>query len=135
MKYFQNLDKITYDNGEYAVRDIFDRVLIDNISEDYISYYNVSEGHKQLYLISYELYRTVEHWWVLALLNKTFDLFYDMQLDTDTIQNIVETQVDGADVIAMYNEIDTENREKQYIKIIKPSKINEVIAKVVSELT
>ena len=132
MLYFDNLDKITYDGN--AVRDIFDRVLINEISDAYISYYNVSQGHKSLYMISYSLYKTPQHWWILALLNRTFDLVFDMQLPEEIIENLVAAEPDNASALIKFDEINTDNKAKEYIKVIQPDKINEVISKIIEQL-
>jgi len=88
MAYFNRLPKGNYNNSDNI--DLHKRlVLTRDIEDDWLTTYDLQDG-ETLHDVSYNLYDTVDYWWLLALLNSYDDVHYDMYIKDETLQKLAK---------------------------------------------
>lgn len=86
MAYFNRLPKGTY-NGINDI-DLHKRLMLTrSIEDDWLMTYDLRDG-ETLHDVSYNLYDTVDYWWLLALVNSYDDVHYDMFIKDETLQKL-----------------------------------------------
>lgn len=85
MKYFENLPIIDINDKQF--RNLFQKVVIDTIEDNELINYRIKD-YETLNSISYDLYGTVDYWWVIALLNNIQDISFDIPLNNEQIETI-----------------------------------------------
>ncbi len=152
MKHFENLPTITYSptNLETTVemKNLFYTLDIIIQNNNFIELY-VIEGVKRLDNISYELYDTTEHWWILAKINSINDIIFDLPLEEEVLRKIAEdrtlnideggfSSLEDPDALDYYIEqfeiLVEENDNKRQINVIKPVYIGNVLTEIVKSL-
>jgi hypothetical protein len=125
MRYFEQLPILVYGDSVNA-RNIFDYLKLVSIDDSFIEYYSVKDGER-IENISYDLYDTVDHWWILCIINGFKDFFHDLPYSENTMRAISAEETGSAAIIAKYDELMILNNQKRSIKIIKPILINQVM--------
>tara|TARA_Y100001937_G_C7133190_1_gene338625 strand:- start:436 stop:1335 length:900 start_codon:yes stop_codon:yes gene_type:complete len=91
------LDSFDADTRIRLVTDVLRRVAAKNISEEQSSFfikYDTQDGDTPEN-ISHRLYDTVDYFWVVLLLNEALNPYYDMALDTISLENFVKNKYFG----------------------------------------
>jgi hypothetical protein len=150
MEHFENLPTITYSPSNSDItaemKNLFftlDLTVQDNNS---VQLY-VIEGVKRLDNISYELYNSTEHWWIIAKLNNITDIIFDLPISEDILQKIAldrtldQESFDSIDdpgaldyYIEQFEELVLENDNKRQISVIKPSYMNNILTEIIKTL-
>lgn len=138
MKYFNNIETITYDQL-YSVKNIFARIILDYVSKDIVGYINLDQYRDpRLYMISNDLYGTPEYWWILSLLNNKYDIIYDMPLPLEILEAaaVGDGTLDAQTISDRYDELLSEStdKSKRYLKVIKPAYLNSVLVEIIQQL-
>ncbi len=152
MQYFQNLPTINYapTNLETtaSMKNIFYTLELIVKNNNFIKLYFI-EGFKRLDTISYELYETTDHWWLLAKLNEINDIIFDLPVHEELLQKVALdrtlssdggnfTTINDTGAMSYYiNEFESlviENDNKRQISVIKPAYLSEVITQIVKSL-
>lgn len=144
MKYFINLPEIEYVFSDVdqiiKMKNIFYKLNL-NITSDSVKFYKIKEI-KRIDTISFELYGTVEYWWIISLLNNIQDVIFDLPVGDELLQQIAMrttleeyTLITDPGAIEFYSsvldELIIENDSKRKIWIVKPSYISEVVSKLI----
>lgn len=149
MQHFEQLPTITFTPEDIAlqpalVKNVFYTLDIIIQDQNYIELY-VIEGTKRLDNISYELYESTDHWWILAKINSITDIIFDLPVDEELLQNVamdrtleIYATIDDVGAMTYYLEqfdlLVAENDDKRKINIIKPSYMGLVITQIVKSL-
>jgi hypothetical protein len=84
-----------------------------------------------LFSVSQTLYGTQDYWWLIAVINGIYDIYFDIALSNTVIQEIADDELsDGysaSDLLLKYDELTAENDDKRVIKVINPPDIKRVI--------
>lgn len=151
MQHFENLPTIDFTPLDLSLptaklKNLFYTLNIIIQDQNYIELYVIS-GTKRLDNISYELYDTTDHWWILAKINNITDIIYDLPVDEEVLQRIAldrtlaqdeYTTIEDIGAMAYYltqfEALVEENDSKRQINIIKPSYMGLVITEIVKSL-
>jgi hypothetical protein len=94
MKYFETLPTITYQfsTGEYSVIDIFTRVAFKPSFFANTDFYITQQLETVLRpdQLSYETYKEYEHYWLLLLVNKIYDVNRDWPIQQEVFGTALE---------------------------------------------
>lgn len=138
MRYFNNIETITYDEI-YSVKNIFSRVILDSISKDVIGYIDLNNYiDPRIYIISNRLYGTTQYWWILALLNNKYDIIYDMPLPMEILEaasvGSESEELTPTEIVDRYDALLAQNDDSRYFKVIKPIYMNSVLIEIVKQI-
>ena len=102
---------MTYDavgaGNEQVVVDLLRRVKIRDLIKNNISLYdkyNVGEGESPE-TVSYKFYNTVDHYWVILILNNIKDRYYDWPLSQNQFNNFVQSKYTNINGIHHYEKV------------------------------
>ncbi|MDX9694586.1 MAG: hypothetical protein RBT49_02245 [Bacteroidales bacterium] len=88
MFYFNNLPSINY--GFDTIRDIFKEIYVESeLNNDWFSFYRMSD-EQTLHDVSYELYGSINYWWLLAIINGIKDVHFDTSIDDNILQKLAK---------------------------------------------
>lgn len=88
MAYFNRLPIGTYNNNKNI--DLHKKlVLAKPLEQDWIMSYDLKDG-ETLLDVSYNLYNTVDYWWLLSLINSFDDVHYDTFIKDDILQKLAK---------------------------------------------
>ena len=157
MKHFANIPSVVYEPSNLtditaSMKNLFYTLEITIGNSNFIDLYTI-EGIKRLDNISFELYDTTEHWWILAKINNIDDIIYDLPIDEEVLQKVAEDRTlaltdDNDNIVyadmeasgaldyylAQFEILVEENDNKRQINIIKPEYMGAVITEIVKSL-
>jgi len=150
MEHFDQLPTITYTPSNEAetvkMKNLFLTLNLNITDEDFIQLY-VIEGIKRLDTISYELYNSTEHWWIIAKLNNITDIIFDLPIEEDILQKVAldrtlaQPEYDDLEdpgaldyYIEQFEILVTENDDKRKINVIKPEYMGTLLTEIVKSL-
>lgn len=133
MKYFKILPTVQIDNDTF--RNIFQKIFVESVNDDQLIKFRLADGIR-MEMVAHEVYRDVDYWWVIAIINDIKDIIFDWPLDDEAIQAMAREKATINDVLnttlflQYYDELQLENDKKREIKIIKPSELGVIIKEV-----
>jgi len=149
MQHFTYIPIITHQPTDITLpsaemRNLFQVLELVVNSPNVIQLY-VIEGIKRLDNISYELYGSTEHWWILAKLNNIHDIIFDLPIDEEVLQKVSmdRTLIQYNDIsdsgamdyyITQFEDLVSENDSKRPINIIKPEYLGTILTEIVKNL-
>jgi len=112
--YFDNLDIIVYENT--PLKDLFKRYKI--VEADILNYLKeyFLQPEETFEEVSFRLYGSNDYWWVIALVNETFDPLFDCPLDNESLIRKVQYQYD-IEVVKLGDTATDEDKEELYTNI------------------
>ena len=133
MKYFRLLPIINH--GDFQVRDIFNKYVLDDPIEDKYLFTKVMQEHENLESVAFDEYGDSELFWVLVIINDIRDMIFDMPLPDDVLQTIAKQMtIDSEGFLDLivygtnYDALQTENDEKRKIQVLKSDFVNEFLS-------
>jgi len=155
MKYFENIPNVVYkpdDTEDSAIlKNLFFKYVMNIDGINLFQKYIITEV-KRLDQISYELYGTTEHWWIIALMNDIQDIIFDLPISTEILHLIAKDYIvdleatettegenyyldeDGSIseigmpyFITEFERIEVLNEEKRVITVVRPNEIYKVL--------
>lgn len=128
-------DIIPVINGTYL--DLTRSFKVDGFLKDvHTESYVVKDGDT-LDTISYEMYGDVQWWWVIALVNKFTDPFYDLPLSNESLKVLFRIYVERGimvDIVENWESLKALNEKKRTIKVLKETYLNELIYRIQQEI-
>lgn len=133
MKYFRLLE--TIDHGEFQVRDIFKKYILDDPIDLKHLFTKTMRDHETLESVALDEYGDPELYWVLVIINDIRDMVFDMPLPDSAIQEIARAmatdengQLDLFEFSLAYDQLQDEQNEKRKIKVLKSAFINQFLS-------
>lgn len=142
MRYFQNLETIDYAlNGKQKqIKNLFNKIYLQNLRDDtdirYFQEYTITEGETPEE-VSYKFYGTTDYWWIVCIVNRIEDVFYDWPMRLDDVIEYSEEMLKDYPNDTRYDlqALITENDEKRFIKVLKESYLNNLMSDYLTNKT
>ena len=135
MNYFNDFfSKRTVDGKEIV--DLTKSIQFENIEDKLLVDYTIKDGESPE-ILSYNLYGTVEYWWINMVLNNIMDRFYEWPMENNVLRDYYQYLVDNSlllDTTANYNALDTTNNAKRSIQVLDPKYLQEFLYQLENDL-
>jgi hypothetical protein len=135
MKYFDLMP--TMANGDYTVRNIFNKFVLTVPLEDKYLYTHTLLEHETLESVAFDEYADAELFWVLVIINDIRDMIFDLPLPDYVLQTIAKAMtisarghLDLAFYATTYDSLQAENDDKRKIKVLQADFLNEFLSDV-----
>jgi len=119
MKYFRDvLGSIDY-NGTNVVN-IFKNVDFDILkNDDFLDDYVIKDGDTPI-RIALNLYGNADLFWIIMIINKMYNLFYDFPITTRVANKIKKDMLQMGYTVGEIDDFEEQNDQKRVIKVLKP---------------
>ena len=135
MRYFEEFfKKRTVDAEEILnlTRTIQASGFVDDV---HVYQYYIKDGENPDRL-SFNLYGTIEYWWVNPLVNNLHDILYDWPMDDKVLRDYFARLVTEAHLIeSQWDEFKRNNDAKRSVKVLKPEYIDAFVKLIKGVIT